>query len=60
MIKTEIVTINGKQFQHTYSDSNYMIERDGVLYSDAIDPLNTNRTYTETDIIQETQNDKCT
>lgn len=54
MIKTEIVTINGKQFQHTYSDSNYMIERDGVLYSDAIDPLNTNRTYTETDIIQET------
>ena len=60
MIKTEIVTINGEQFQHIYSDSNYMIERDGVLYSDAIDPLNTNRTYTETDIIQETQNDKCT
>ena len=49
MIYTETITINGKQFDHTYSDT-YFIERDGVRYSDAVDPLNSGRQYTETDI----------
>ena len=49
MIKTENLTINGKQFVCTYSDSGYMVERDGVRYSEAIDPAELNRTYTETD-----------
>ena len=48
MIKIETVTINGKEFQKTYSDEGYKIERDGVKYSEAIDPLNSNRVYTET------------
>ena len=49
MIKTENLTINGKAFVRTYSDSGYMVERDGVRYSEAIDPAELGRTYTETD-----------
>ena len=50
MIKTEQLTINDKQFTKSYSDSGYMIERDGVQYSEAIDPTELGRTYTETDM----------
>lgn len=49
MIKTEIMTINGKEFVKTYSDQGYMVEREGVRYSEAIDPAEFGRTYTETD-----------
>lgn len=41
---------DGVILNRTYSDIGMMIERDGVLYSEAIDPSYTNRTYTETDI----------
>ena len=41
--------INGAVFAYTYSDSGFMIERDGVRYSEAIDPLDSGRVYTETD-----------
>ena len=50
MIKTEQLTINEKQFTKTYSSSGFMVERDGVRYSEAIDPSEFSRTYTETDI----------
>lgn len=50
MIKTEQLTINDKQFTKSYSNSGYMIERDGVQYSEAIDPTELGRTYTETDV----------
>ena len=50
MIVTEQLTINDRQFTKTYSDSGFMIERDGVQYSEAIDPTELGRTYTETDI----------
>ena len=49
MIKTENMTINGRAFIRTFSDSGYMVERDGVRYSEAIDPAKFNRQYTETD-----------
>jgi hypothetical protein len=49
MIKTEEIIINGKLFVRTYSDSGYLVERDGVCYSEAIDPVEFERTYTETD-----------
>lgn len=49
MIVTERLIINGRAFIRTYSDSGYMVERDGVMYSDAIDPAEMGRTYTETD-----------
>lgn len=50
MIKTEQLTINDRRFTKTYSDSGFMIERDGVQYSKAIDPTELGRTYTETDV----------
>ena len=50
MIITEQLTIKDRQFTKTYSDSGYMIERDGAQYSEAIDPAEFGRTYTETDI----------
>lgn len=43
-------TIDGIEYDHTYSDLNVMIERDGVQYADAVDPLGSGRVYTETDI----------
>ena len=48
MIKTEIITINGVQFQKTWSDANYLIKRDGAKYSEAVDPMGVERIYTET------------
>lgn len=50
MIIAEQITINDRQFIKTYSDSGYMVERDGAQYSEAIDPAEFGRTYTETDI----------
>ena len=41
--------INGILYDYAYSDSGYMIERDGVRYSEAVDPLNSGRLDTETD-----------
>lgn len=41
--------INGVMYTYAYSDSGYMIERDGVRYSEAVDPLDSGRVYTETD-----------
>ena len=55
MIKTEQLTINNKQFTKNYSDAGFMIERDGVQYSEAIDPPEFDRTYTETDIPAESE-----
>lgn len=49
MIKTENLTINNRAFVRTYSDSGFLVERDGVRYSEAIDPAEFNRQYTETD-----------
>ena len=49
MIRIEILTIGGRPFLKTYSDEGYMIERDCVRYSEAIDPAEFGRQYTETD-----------
>lgn len=43
------VTINGIDYLKTYSDQGMMIERDGIKYAEAIDPLGSDRTYFETD-----------
>lgn len=49
MIKTENITINGREFVKKYSDEGFMIERDGARYSEAIDPAEFGRQYIETD-----------
>ena len=41
---------DGIVLNRTYSDRGMMIERDGVQYSEAIDPVDIERIYTETDI----------
>lgn len=48
-IITEKAIINGVEFMHTYSDIGMKIERGGVRYDEAYDPMNTGRVYTETD-----------
>ena len=40
---------DGVILNRTYSDNGVMIERDGVRYSEAVDPLDSGRVYTETD-----------
>ena len=50
MIHTETIVINGKEYTRAWSDLGVMIERKGALYEEAIDPVESGRTYTETDI----------
>jgi hypothetical protein len=40
---------DGVVLNRTYSDNGMMVERDGVRYSEAIDPAHLNRQYIETD-----------
>ena len=56
MIKTETITIGEKQFIRTYSDRGMMIHggMPEADYSEALDPAELGRTYTETDIPIET------
>ena len=52
MIKQETITIGEKQFIRTYSDKGMMIHggMPEADYSEALDPAELGRTYTETDI----------
>lgn len=47
MIRTEQVTIGGREFTRTYSDAGLTVVRDGVAYDEAIDPAELGRTYVE-------------
>lgn len=50
IVKEEFkIRADGVKLVRTYSDSGYMIERDGVRYYEAIDPEEMGRVYTETD-----------
>lgn len=51
-IVTERITINGKEFIRTYSDAGFLVHGGNPEgdYSEATDPAELNRTYTETDI----------
>jgi hypothetical protein len=51
MIKQENIQINGQEFIRTYSDNNKYVVRDGVSYSEAVDPAEFNRVYTEGDVM---------
>lgn len=46
MIQTEIIK---ETLIRTYSDQGMKIERDGIRYDEAVDPIDMNRVYTETD-----------
>ena len=48
MITIETIELNGIQYKRTYSDT-YTITRDGVEYTEAIDPYDSDRVYEETE-----------
>ena len=50
MIQTELIMVDDRQLRRTWSDTGFMIERDGAQYSEAVDPVEFDRVYTETDI----------
>lgn len=47
MIVQEHFDVDGRDFIRTYSDANKYVVRDGVEYSEACDPAEFNRQYTE-------------
>ena len=55
MIQTELIVVDERQLRRTWSDAGFMIERDGAMYSEAVDPLDSGRTYTETEVPMETE-----
>ena len=55
MIVTEKIKLNGIEYIRNYSDEGFYIERDGVKYGEAIDPIGYERVYTETDELIEVE-----
>lgn len=51
MIVTETIVINEVEFSRTYSSLGFLIERDGVRYAEAVDPIGSGREYIETDVL---------
>ena len=51
MIQKINFKLNNKDFMYTYSDKFVYIERENVEYVDAIDPIDFNREYTETNTL---------
>lgn len=51
MIVQEHFDVNGRDFICTYSDSGRYVVRDGVEYSEACDPAEFGRTYTEGELM---------
>ena len=49
MLITELIEINDTTYIRNYSDQGLFIERDGIKYAEAIDPIGTDRIYTETE-----------
>ena len=58
LIKTEHLTINGRAFVRTYSDSNRYVVRDGAAYTEAYDPEEFGRVYEEGEIIESEPTDE--
>ena len=48
MIVKTTKEIKGVVYDYTNSDSDMMIERNGEMYSEAVDPIDSGRVYSET------------
>lgn len=57
MIRQEHFEINGRNFIRTTSDAGRYVVRDGVSYSEACDPAEFGRTYTEGDLMPPEEQD---
>lgn len=55
MVVTETVYIDGREFTKTYSDDNKYVVREGAAYTEAYDPAEFGRTYTEGEEIPYTE-----
>lgn len=55
MIISETIKLNDTNYTKTYSDAGFYIERNGIHYAEAIDPLGSCREYAETDTLIETE-----
>ena len=53
MIVQEHFDVNGRDFIRTYSDAGHYVVRDGLSYSEACDPAEFGRVYTEGDLMPE-------
>ena len=51
MIVQETYELGGRQFVRTTSDAGRYVVRDGIAYSEANDPAEFGRTYTEGDLM---------
>lgn len=51
MIRTETYMLNEREFTRTYSDANRFVVRDGVEYTEANDPSEFGRVYTEGELM---------
>lgn len=51
MIVQENYTLNERDFIRTYSDAGRYVVRDGVSYTEANDPAELGRTYTEGELM---------
>ena len=51
MIVTENFKVGERDFVRTYSDAGRYVVRDGIEYSEACDPAELGRTYTEGDLM---------
>lgn len=61
MIVSEYLYKNGRRLVRTYSDARLMIKQVGteIVYTEAVDPVGSGRTYTETDIaIEQTEEER--
>lgn len=50
-IQVETFYINNREFTRTYSDANRYVVREGISYSEACDPAEFGRTYTQGDLM---------
>ena len=57
MIKTESIMVDERQLRRTWSDAGFMIERDGAVYSEAVDPVEFDRVYMETGMPMESESE---
>lgn len=57
MIVQEHFLVGERDFIRTYSDTNRYVVRDGCEYSEACDPAELGRTYTEGDLIPAEETD---
>lgn len=56
MIVQEHFDVSGRDFVRTYSDAGRYVVRDGESYSEACDPAEFGRTYTEGELIPDEEN----